>query len=313
MKRETLFVTGASSFLGNALIPILIKRYSARLVLICRKQGACSEWKKNERISIEEADLTEKEKWEPLFNKYRPDSVVHLAAIARFADGEKEPETAFNTNFWGTVEIIRLCKKYRVQTFLFTSSDLARNAISTVGISKYLIERLIIANNSSTLRMMGVRIANLIDGTGSVTLLFKKQIAEGKDLTITHPDMSRRFSKREEAANDLVWLLENGENQTIYVVNKPPLKIVDLAQQMIEKAGKGVTIRFIGAKPGEKLAEPSYDEFVIHPVNHPYLARLDAVNYADDELLQVVDRLKTGRQTKEIVKDMFSVAPNRAF
>ncbi len=306
MKKERLLIIGASSFLGEALVSMSAQKKSYELVLTCRNGEGCKRWENSQGISTEYADLLDFEKWKRIFEKYRPHKVVLLAAVARFADGEKNPPLTVDVNFWGAFKIMELCKKYGTKTFLFTSSDLARNAISAVGITKYLIERLIISNNDKNLKTIGIRVANLIDGKGSVTLIFKRQIAENRELTITHPEMSRRFNTREEAAADLLWLLENGEANSIYVVNKPPTKIVDLANKMIKESGKNLKIKFIGAKPGEKLSEPSYhEEYIVKPVKGRQIALFDKSNYSSENIADFINRLKVSKEEKAKLTKVF--------
>ncbi len=305
-KRERLLIIGASSFLGGALVPLLLKRREYQLILTCRNKDGCAAWKNAEDVNVEYADLRDNDRWDAIFDKYKPGKVILLAAVARFSDGEKNPLATVEINFWGVLNIIELCKKYKTDTFLFTSSDLARNAISTVGITKYLVERLIIANSDDNLKMIGIRVANLIDGKGSVTTIFRRQIEDNQCLTVTHPDMSRRFNTREEAAEDLLWLLENGKANSMYVVNKAPLKIVDLAKDMIKKSGKDIEIRFIGAKPGEKLSEPSYDkEYIVKPVKGRQIALFDKSNYQNENIDDFIGRLKVEDDVKMAVAKVF--------
>ncbi len=304
---STILITGASGFLAGALIQKLLEKTGDRLVLTCRKKELCNRWSKNRRIFAVEADLSDVAPWQNIFELYRPRAVFHLAAVARLRDGEQDPETAFRVNFFGTVNLIKQALKYGTEQFLFTSSDLARDAVSTVGISKYLIERMIIANRHPTLKMKGIRIANLIDGTGSVTLIFRKQIENGEPVTITHPEMSRRFATRREAADDLLWLLEKGKPDSIYVVHKKPLKITDLAKRMMREAGKETEIRFIGARPGEKISEPSYDMFKIEPVARRKLALFKPENYQKENISDFIEKLPLPTplkaETKKVLKE----------
>ena len=303
--KNKLLIIGASSFLGEALTEKLLNGNNVFLILTCRNSESCDKWKNNDSVVVINADLKNLEIWEEIFKIYNPDKVIMLAAVARLAEGEKNPQYTVDINFWGTLNIINLCEKYNCNTFLFTSSDLARNAISTTGITKYLIERIILNNKNKKLKTIAVRIANLIDSKGSVTLIFKKQIDEGKELTVTHPLMSRRFNTREEAASDLIWLLEHGNANSVYVVNKPPEKIVDLAKNIMKEKGKNTGIRFIGAKPGEKLSEPSYDSFIINPVPNRQIALFDKLNYKNENIDDFINKLKIDNDEKEKIKSVF--------
>ena len=119
-----------------------------------------------------------------------------------------------------------------------------------------------------------MRLPNISWTPGSVDHIFERLINENKPITITHPDMSRRFISGYEAAADIYYALKNGADRDIFVINKPPDKITELARQMIAKSGKSIDVLFIGMRPGEKLAEETYSDTEVSDISFNHLALL---------------------------------------
>ena len=160
-----------------------------------------------------------------------------------------------------------MANKYNVERFLYVSSNLARNPEGVTGFSKYLTE-VFIKNNDFKTKVISIRLPNVIDSPGAVTLIFKRQIELNKPITITDKRMSRKFITPEQAAEQLIYALVHGENKDIYINNRPSTPIVALAKQMIKKSGKDIPIEYIGIRPGEKLQEEDYPQKTIRPTGH---------------------------------------------
>ncbi len=302
---HTILITGACGFLGRTLVERLLRQTQAHLILVCRVGNLFERFPKDSRLNFDTANLQQPEAFAQLLEKHKPDVVFHLAAIARLSEGEKDPDKTADINLIGTIRLINLCKKFGTKRFIFTSSDLAGDAVSTVGITKYLIERLIINNTSKAFSMVGIRIVNLINHPYSVYFTFLNQLDEEEPLTVTHPDMSRRFINSDMAADYLIWLMQNGKNSEMYVIDEPPRKIVDLAREMIILSKSKCTIRFIGAKPGEKLAEADYNNLFIRRIGYYNLAVFDAQNYRHDNVSKIIDKLNIAELTKEMLNVFF--------
>jgi FlaA1/EpsC-like NDP-sugar epimerase len=136
---------------------------------------------------------------------------------------------------------------------------MARNYRSVVGITKFLSEAYLQEINSKDTRISVVRLPNVSWTPGSVHLIFERLINEDRPITVTHPEMSRRFIGGTFAANIILHALESGTHKGTLVVTSPPVRITDLAQSMIAEAGKDLPIEIIGVRPGEKLVEEGYD------------------------------------------------------
>lgn len=194
------------------------------------------------------------------------DIVLHTAALKHVPLCEKAPRTAIRTNILGVENVIEAAYAANVKRVLFTSSDKAVNPTNVMGTSKLMGERLITAANERRNPkdpVFGVtRFGNVLGSRGSVIPLFRKQIQAGQPVTVTDKDMSRFIMTLEQAVNlvlDSAMMFTGGE---VFVTKMPVIRILDLAQVMIEElAGfygrdpKNIPIKIIGARPGEKLYE----------------------------------------------------------
>jgi len=253
--QDKIFITGACGFVGQFLVKKLTEAGYSNLILNCRNREMEKTCKSHECANV---DISDTESIHSFFEDHRPDHIIHLAALARLSDGEQNPDEAFRINYLGTKLLIEQAVKNRVKSFVFVSSDLVRNHQSVVGITKYLSEGFIQNMNISPTKLITLRLPNISRTPGSVHLIFERLINENKAITITHPDMSRRFISGDEAAGYIQFVLSNGADRDTFVVNKQPDKITELAQQMISESGKDISISYIGIRPGEKLAEETY-------------------------------------------------------
>lgn len=242
--------------MGKHLVGYLLQRTNSRIIVSCRnlpeRTPECR------RIIYEKADLLDVSSYRSIFAKHQPKFVIHLAAITRLKDGEDNPEVTVKTNYFGTKLLADLSIEFGIKTFLFISSNLARMPKSVIGLTKYLSEAYLMNQNSSNTKLLALRLANVPGSPGSVTPIFEKQIQNGGPVTITDPRMERRFISREEACGFISNTLAIDKGNRTFVIRKQNTRIVQLAEEMIEKSNKKIEIEFIGIKPGEKLIEESY-------------------------------------------------------
>lgn len=253
-----VLISGGNSFVANNFVAYLHKNTKATIIVCSRRKIEFPI--KSINIIYEIADLLNEESYERIFKIHKPNQVFHLAAITRLSPGEQNPELTIQTNYFGSKLIADLCIKYKVETFLSVSSNLARKPKSVVGLSKYFSEVYLRNIENQNTKIISLRLPNIPDSPGSVTLLFKKQIENGGPVTITHPDMERRFASINEAADLLISALKIGENSNVIVITKENTRITDLAEEMIKRSGKEIEIKYIGIKKGEKLIEEKYGE-----------------------------------------------------
>ena len=244
-------------------------------------------------------DINDLERMEDVFNFYRPDIVLHAAAYKHVPMVEANPREGERNNTVATKNLGILAKKYGVKRFVMISTDKAVNPVSVMGKTKLAAEKEIMALNEregekvkdegegerrtdkffvsadagdnkkanlhrspsplSFTSFCAVRFGNVLGSSGSVVPLFKEQIEKKLPLTVTHPDMKRYFMTVEEAVG-LVLQAASRKEQAIYTLDMgEPVKIVDLAEQMIRQAGYkphvDIPIVFTGIRPGEKLFE----------------------------------------------------------
>ena len=203
-----------------------------------------------------------------MFARHQPEIVFHAAAIKHVPLAEQNVEATVLTNVFGTRIIAECCRKYGAQVMVMISTDKAVNPTNVMGASKRLAERFCqglgaMAGNQT--RFITVRFGNVLGSTGSVVPLFQEQIAQGGPVTVTHPDMTRYFMTVREAVELVMQAASlgsaiEGRRECVFVLDMgKPMKILDLAHQMIKlaglKPGEDIKIEFTGLRQGEKLYE----------------------------------------------------------
>ena len=195
-----------------------------------------------------------------VFRKHRPALVYHAAAYKHVPLMEENPFEAIENNIFGTLNVARAADEYEVESFILVSSDKAVAPTSVMGATKRVSELLIQNMQNGGTQFIAVRFGNVLDSNGSVIPIFRKQIAAGGPITVTHPEMRRFFMTIPEACQLVLQASAVGAGGQICVLDMgQPLKIVDLARHLIQLAGlvpnQDIKIEFTGVRPGEKLYE----------------------------------------------------------
>ncbi|HVA15179.1 MAG TPA: nucleoside-diphosphate sugar epimerase/dehydratase [Stellaceae bacterium] len=217
------------------------------------------------------ADVRERRRIDAVMAAERPELVFHAAALKHVPMVEANPVEGIVTNALGTRNVAEACRAHGVAAMVMISTDKAVNPANVMGASKRLAESIcqaldiVEARRDSGTRYVTVRFGNVLGSTGSVVPLFQRQLAAGGPLTVTHPEISRFFMTVREAVELVLQASalagsESGARGKLFVLDMgEPVKIVDLATQMIRLAGKkpgaDVKIEFVGLRPGEKLYE----------------------------------------------------------
>lgn len=219
--------------------------------------------------TVEIGSVCDVERLRDVFEKYHPAAVFHAAAHKHVPLMEICPREAINNNVFGTLNTVRLADEFGVDRFIFISTDKAVNPTSVMGATKRMGEMIIqhYAQESKTV-FTAVRFGNVLGSNGSVIPLFKRQIAAGGPVTVTHPDIERFFMTIPEASRLVIQAGGMAKGGEIFILDMgDPVKIVDLAKSLIQLSGltvdKDIKIVFTGLREGEKM----YEELLMNDEN----------------------------------------------
>jgi FlaA1/EpsC-like NDP-sugar epimerase len=270
LQSEVVLVTGAGGSIGSELCRQIARIGPAKLVLLDHAEPALFEI---ERELVRErgfraaaavvGDVRDPVKLRQVFDKYRPGVVFHAAAYKHVAMMEANPIEAVRNNTLGTREVADVAAEFGAKRFVLVSTDKAADPKTVMGQSKALAEWIVETwghRAGVTTRFVAVRFGNVLGSSGSVIPIFRRQIARGGPVTVTHPEMTRFFMTIPEAVQLIVQAGAIGGRGQVYVLDMgEPVRIVDLAEKMIRLSGKEpgreIAIDFIGPAPGEKLHE----------------------------------------------------------
>lgn len=268
IENKVVLVTGGGGSIGSELCR-QIARFSPKLLLILDIYENNAYELQNElrrkmpdlKKKVLIASVREEKRLENIFKKYKPQVVFHAAAHKHVPLMEDSPEEAIKNNIVGTLNVAECANKYGVERFVLISTDKAVNPTNVMGASKRLCEMIIQAiNKKSNTEYVAVRFGNVLGSNGSVIPLFKKQIAEGGPVTLTHKEITRYFMLIPEAAQLVLQAGAYAKGGEIFVLDMGnPVKIYDLTKDLIKLSGfepeKDIKIKISGLRPGEKLYE----------------------------------------------------------
>ena len=293
LKGKRVLITGAGGSIGSELVRQCLVYNPAELICIDNSEenlfNISSEMEQIKTRAVIKSilgDILEKKHMEKIINEMRPQIIFHAAAYKHVPIQELHPWAAVKTNVGGTMNLINLADKYRVEKFVLVSTDKAVNPVNVMGATKRLAEKLIQSINiDSKTEFSAVRFGNVIGSSGSAIPTFQKQINSGGPVTITHPEMTRYFMSIQEAAQLILQAGAYGKKGKIFLLEMgKPIKILQLARDLIRLSGlepdTDISIVFTGLRPGEKLYEElqSLDEKVI-PSEHKKIMILDDSNH----------------------------------
>ena len=264
IENKVIFVTGGAGSIGSELARQIAKYNPQKLITIDVNENdlyflelELKRKYKNLNLQSEICNIREQDKLEILFNRYKPNLVFHAAAHKHVPLMEHNPEEAIKNNIFGTKNVSEMAIKHGVERFVLISTDKAVNPTNIMGATKRACELVVEEmNKRSETKFMAVRFGNVLGSNGSVIPIFKKLICEGKNLTLTHPDITRYFMTIPEAAQLVIEAGALGKGGELFILDMgAPIKIMDLAKTMIELSNAPVNIEIVGLRPGEKLYE----------------------------------------------------------
>lgn len=268
IKDRVVLVTGGGGSIGSELCRQIMKHNPKKLIIFDIYENNLYnielELKANynkEKIEALVGSVRDKKRLKKVFEQYRPELVFHAAAHKHVPLMEKSPLEAIKNNVFGTYNVVNCSDEFNVKRFVLISTDKAVNPTNIMGASKRLCEMIIQAKNKvSKTEFMAVRFGNVLGSNGSVVPLFKKQIAEGGPVTVTHKEITRFFMTIPEAVGLILQAITYAKGGEIFVLDMgEPVKIYDLAESLIKLSGLepnvDIPIVITGLRPGEKLYE----------------------------------------------------------
>jgi FlaA1/EpsC-like NDP-sugar epimerase len=305
IKGKTILVTGAGGSIGSEMCR-QICYYKPKLLLLVEQaenplfyieRELCERWP-DIPVSAVVCDITDQIRVDAIFDKYRPEVVIHAAAHKHVPLMELNPGEAIKNNVVGSRTVADAADKNGCGNFVMISTDKAVNPTSIMGSSKRVAEMYVQdLNRTSRTHFVTVRFGNVLGSEGSVVPIFRKQIAQGGPVTVTHPEMKRYFMTIPEASQLVLQAASMGKGGEIFLLDMgEPVKIVDLARELITlsgfRPGEDIEITFTGLRPGEKLFEElSIKGEDMQETRHPKIGIWKNIPMDRDKLRQGIAQL----------------------
>ena len=327
---KTVMVTGAAGSIGSEICRQLTQYKPSKIVMVDQAESPMYDLQYElrntepyrqmaDRMVFVIANIKDRARMDEVFKQHRPQIIYHAAAYKHVPFMEENPYEAILVNVFGTKNLADLAIQYGSEKFVMISTDKAVNPTNVMGATKRMAEIYIQSRSSETTHFVTTRFGNVLGSNGSVIPLFKKQLAAGGPLTVTHKEINRYFMTIPEACNLVLEAGAMGAGGDIFVFDMgSPVKIYDLAKKMIQLSGlKGIEIKEIGLRPGEKL----YEELLATkentlPTYHPKILRAQVRKYPIDtidqayadlwKLMGTFDDMQLVAKMKEIVPEFKS-------
>ena len=279
LRGKRILVTGAGGSIGSEICRQVSSFRPKELIILGHGENSIyqlnmellGKYAEHFRITPVIADVQDRKRIFEVMEKYCPDVVYHAAAHKHVPLMEINPREAVKNNILGTRNVAEAANHAKVKTFVMISTDKAVNPPNIMGATKRLCEMIVqdMATKSDSTKYVAVRFGNVLGSRGSVIPLFKKQIAKGGPITVTHPDIVRYFMTIPEAAQLVIQAGSLARGGEIFVLDMgKPVRIVDLAKNLIRLSGYSeddIEIKFTGLRPGEKMYEELLNEGEINP------------------------------------------------
>ncbi len=322
---KVVLVTGGGGSIGSELCRQIAQHGPRQLVILDIYENGVYEVQQELRTKYPKLDMVvligsvrNMERIEEIFHKYRPDIVYHAAAHKHVPLMEDSPHEAIKNNVFGTYHVAKAAGEHHAKRFVLISTDKAVNPTNIMGASKRLCEMVVQdMNRRYETEYVAVRFGNVLGSSGSVVPLFRKQIEMGGPVTVTHPDIIRYFMTIPEAVSLVLQAGAYAKGGEIFVLDMgEPMKILDLAQNMIKlsgyRVGEDIKIEFTGLRPGEKMYEELLmnEEGLTETANQRiYIGR--PIVFDDTKFEEQLERLRLAAEDEEsdIRKEVRQLVP----
>ncbi len=268
IENKVVLVTGGGGSIGSELCRQIIKYNPQKLVMLDIYENTLYDIEQelrtnypDRKISAIVASVRDKKRLKEIFEEFKPYLVFHAAAHKHVPLMEVSPLEAIKNNVFGTYHVVNCADEYKVKRFILISTDKAVNPTNIMGATKRLCEMIVQAKDKvSSTEYAAVRFGNVLGSNGSVIPLFKKQIANGGPVTVTHKEITRFFMTIPEAVSLVLQAMTYAKGGEIFVLDMgEPVKIYDMAVNLIKLSGLepnvDMQIKITGLRPGEKLYE----------------------------------------------------------
>lgn len=318
---QSVLITGAGGYIGSALVRAIAASHPRRIVLFDSSEHNLFQIQQEVESafqavacepvlgSVNDADLLDE-----ILRRFRPEIIYHAAAFKHVPLLERHPTAAIRNNTIGTYNLAQAALQHGAAKLILISTDKAVNPRSVLGVSKRVAELVVVALSNSACRMNAVRLVNVSESPGSVVPIFRRQIAERKPVTVTHPEAARWFISLDQAAHAiLAGGMADLEGNILAPELGAPTRIADLGKFLIEAAGAEVPIVFTGCRPGDKLAEELFFQNEAREGTVPGpLQVFRTCRMQRAELAEVIRRLSDCVSTRDVpalIRTLCSVVP----
>jgi len=295
---RVILITGAGGSIGSELSRQVAQFGAKQIILLDHSEYnlyQISEELEGQNIISVMMSVKDRKALDLIFKQYIPDVVIHAAAYKHVPLCEENIQSAVENNIFGTKNVIDLSVEYEVEKFVLISTDKAVRPTNVMGTTKRVCELYAHAIPSRKTEIVAVRFGNVLGSSGSVIPKFKEQIKNGKNITVTHPDITRYFMMIPEACQLVLQAGSIAKGGELFILDMgEPIKIVDLAKRMIELSGReDIEIEFTGLRSGEKL----YEELLIDDAD--LKTEYDSILVSQDEPVEYGTLLDKIEQLKE--------------
>ncbi len=311
IENKTILITGAGGSIGSEICRQCEKFGAKKLILLDHSEFnlySIAEEIKKVDVALVMQSVTNLEQLEKTFQTHKPQIVIHAAAYKHVPLVEENIHEGIYNNVIGTKNTIDTAIKHNVEKFIMISTDKAVRPTNVMGTTKRICELYAQNSNGKGTDIVAVRFGNVLGSSGSVIPKFTAQIENGENITVTHPDITRYFMLIPEACELVLQSGAIGTGGEIFILDMgEPIKIVDLANKMIELSGRDdLHVEFSGLRPGEKLYEELLIDDSDSSTDYESITVAKPTKYGIEKLNKDIEKLLT---TEDKITQLQHIVP----